>query len=117
MLNYRNSSLMSGTPPGCHGIWYVPGRWVTKSPGNIGYIIWMWKESCIMSERIKLITEYLSEDCGISELALEYQVSRKTVYKWIARYQSGGREWLKDESRAAQHYPHAVTAAWGSGRT
>jgi len=63
-----------------------------------------------MSERIKLITDYLSEDCGISELALEYQVSRKTVYKWIARYQSGGWEGLKDESRAPQHHPNAVTA-------
>jgi len=44
-----------------------------------------WKESDAMSERIGLINEYLSGDYGISELATQYAVSRKTVYKWIER--------------------------------
>ena len=30
-----------------------------------------WKETCAMSERIKLINDYLSGDFGISELSVQ----------------------------------------------
>ena len=36
-----------------------------------------------MSERIKMISAYEGGDYAISELAAEYGVSRKTVYKPI----------------------------------
>ncbi len=61
-----------------------------------------------MSERIKLISEYLSGDCTVSELSAQYEVSRKTVYKWIARYEQQSWEGLKDQSRAALHHPNMV---------
>lgn len=61
-----------------------------------------------MSERVKLITDYLNGEHSISELSWEYGVSRKTVYKWIGRYESGGWEALRDESRAPLHHPNAV---------
>jgi len=67
-----------------------------------------WKESDAMSERIGLINDYRSGEYAISELAVEYQVSRKTVYKWIERYESGGWEALKEQSRAPHHHPNAV---------
>jgi putative transposase len=70
----------------------------------------MWKESSVMSERVKLITDFLSGDYGITELAEQYQVSRKTVYKWIERYESQGWEGLKDQSRAPHSHPNAVAA-------
>jgi len=63
-----------------------------------------------MNERVKLITEFLSGDYGIRELADEYEVSRKTVYKWIERYERQGWEGLKDQSRAPHHHPNAVAA-------
>ena len=44
-----------------------------------------WKESNAMSERIRLINDYLRGEYAISELAVEYQVSRKTVYKSLAK--------------------------------
>ena len=34
---------------------------------------------------MKTISDYLSGDCSISELAGAYGVSRKTVYKWTCR--------------------------------
>lgn len=63
-----------------------------------------------MNERMKLVSEYLSGDYGISELAVQYEVSRKTVYKWIERHESGGWEALKDQSRAPKHHPNAVSS-------
>ena len=69
-----------------------------------------WKETCVMSERIQLIGDYLSGEYGISELAAEYGVSRKTVYKWIGRHAAGGWAALADETRAPHHHPNAVAA-------
>jgi transposase InsO family protein len=62
-----------------------------------------------MSERMKLVSDYLSGDYGISELAIQYEVSRKTIYKWIGRHESGGWEALKDQSRAPKNHPNAVS--------
>lgn len=63
-----------------------------------------------MSERIKMITEYESGEFSICELADYYEVSRKTVYKWIERFQALGWEGLKDQSRAPRHHPNAIGA-------
>jgi putative transposase len=61
-----------------------------------------------MSERIKMISAYEGGDYAISELAAQYGVSRKTVYKWIQRYEVGGWLALEDQSRAPRHHPNAV---------
>lgn len=61
-----------------------------------------------MSERIRLISDYESGDFGISELAQQYQVSRKTVYKWIERFERQSWEGLQDQSRAPEHHPNAI---------
>ena len=75
----------------------------------MGYSFGMpWKESSIVSERIKLITDYLSGECSISELSVQYEVSRKTVYKWVARYEEESWDGLNDLSRAARHHPNAM---------
>ena len=62
-----------------------------------------------MSERIGLINDYESGDFGISELAQQYQVSRKTVYKWLERFEREGWKGLEDQSRAPEHHPNAVS--------
>jgi len=67
-----------------------------------------WKETCVMSERIKMISTWLGGDSAISELAEEYGVSRKTAYKWIERFEVGGASALEDRSRAPRHHPNAV---------
>src|SRR5438876_1033035 len=70
---------------------------------------WMpWKERNTMSERVGLINGYLSGDFGVSELSVEYEVSRKTIYKWIGRYESEGWEGLKDLSRAPLRHPNSA---------
>jgi transposase-like protein len=77
----------------------------------MGYKVGMaWNETSVMSERIKMISEYLSGDYAISELAGAYGVSRKTVYKWISRHAAGGWLALADQSRAPRFHPNAVAA-------
>lgn len=67
-----------------------------------------WKETCVMDLKMQLITDWLRGENSISELSLGYQVSRKTVYKWIRRYQEEGAAGLEERSRAPISCPHAV---------
>jgi transposase InsO family protein len=70
----------------------------------------MWKENSAMSERIKMITEYESGEYTISELADYYEISRKTVYKWLERFEALSWEGLKEQSRAPRDHPNATGA-------
>lgn len=63
-----------------------------------------------MDERMRMIGSWMSGDYAVSELAAEYGVSRKTVYKWIERHEAGGWAALEDQSRAPRHHPNAVAA-------
>jgi putative transposase len=67
-----------------------------------------WKETDAMTERVKLITEHLSGDYGVADLARRYAVSRKTVYKWLRRHGEGGWEGLEDRSRAPHRQAGAI---------
>jgi transposase InsO family protein len=68
-----------------------------------------WKETSVMDERMAMVRSWVSGDYAVSELAAEYGVSRKTVYKWIERYEAGGWAALQDQSRAPRHHPNAVS--------
>src|SRR5262245_29370590 len=70
----------------------------------------MWKENSVMSERIKMMSEYESGEDTISELAEYYGVSRKTVYKWVERFEALGWQGLKEQSRAPHSHPNAIGA-------
>jgi putative transposase len=69
-----------------------------------------WKLTDLMTERIKLITEHLSGDYSVSDLARRHAVSRKSVYKWLERFGERSWEGLEDESRARHHQAHAIGA-------
>jgi hypothetical protein len=49
-----------------------------------------WKERSRMDKRLVLIGEYLKGEKPMTELCLEYGVSRKTGYKWVGCYNEGG---------------------------
>jgi putative transposase len=69
-----------------------------------------WKETTIVNERMKLISDHLSDGYSVSELARRYGVSRKAVYKWIERHEQEGVAGLEDRSRAPHSHPQAVDA-------
>ena len=65
-----------------------------------------WSKTDPMQQREQLIVNYATGLYSVSELAERYGVSRKTVYKWIARYQSDGLAGLHDHNRAPLSCPH-----------
>lgn len=58
-----------------------------------------WKESNFMTERMKFITRYLEGD-KITDLSLEFGISRKTAHKIIKRFYEDGPEGLYNKPRA-----------------
>jgi len=61
-----------------------------------------------MDLRVELIQDY-EEGESIAALAGIYAVSRKTIYKWLARHQAEGVAGLADRSRAPRHCPGKVS--------
>lgn len=48
----------------------------------------------------------------ISEIARRHGISRKTLHKWIRRYEEYGGEGLRELSRAPHEHPQAVEQVW-----
>ncbi len=69
-----------------------------------------WTETCVMDERVKFIIEVLDGTYSMSELCSYYNISRKSGYKWLDRYQQGGMESLRDRSRAPHAHPNETSA-------
>ena len=67
-----------------------------------------WKETCVMDQKIQMIGDWLDRDYGITELSKMYGLSRKTVYKWIARYETEGASGLVERSRVPWSHPNAT---------
>lgn len=64
-----------------------------------------------MSERIKLMSEYLGGDYSVAELARRHGVSRKSVYKWMERYERQSWAGLEERSRAPHRQARALSEA------
>jgi len=69
----------------------------------------VWKETCAMEERIRFVDAVVENTETFAALCRRFGVSRKTGYKWLARYQAEGAEGLKDQSRAPLHPAQAMT--------
>lgn len=62
-----------------------------------------------MDLRVELIREWKDGE-SIKALAEGYNVSRKTIYKWMERYEREGTIGLADRSRTPHHSPQKVSA-------
>lgn len=67
-----------------------------------------WKEHGVVEERLRFIEDWNSGDWSMAELCRFYGVSRGTGYKWVDRYELGGVDGLRDQSRAPHQHPNAV---------
>jgi putative transposase len=65
-----------------------------------------WKMEKPMDQKVKMISNWLEDNCDITELSIKFGVSRKTVYKWINRYLNEGIEGLVNRSRASYTHPN-----------
>lgn len=70
-----------------------------------------WTELRPMDQRVLFIADYLREADSMTGLCAEYGISRKTGYKWLARYRHDGMEGLADQSRRPQSQPSALPHA------
>ena len=68
-----------------------------------------WKEIRVEEQRL-LVVQDREEGMSISELAEIHGVSRKTIYKWLDRYQEQGVQGLRNLSRRPHHSPNQVSA-------
>src|SRR5262249_18599240 len=67
-----------------------------------------WRETAPMAERMRFVTDWERSLYSMTELCQRYGVSRKTGYKWIARYEEDGPDGLRERSRAPHHCPHRI---------
>jgi len=45
-----------------------------------------WREMLLMDQRSQFVLDYRSGVFTMTELAMQYGISRKTGYKWVNRY-------------------------------
>jgi transposase InsO family protein len=67
-----------------------------------------WLETNPVIERKRFIMEWQSGELDVTELCRRHGISRKTAYKWIARYKSDGPDGLEDRSRRPHSCPWAA---------
>ncbi len=68
-----------------------------------------WKETTPMDQRVKFVAQYQQGEVSFALLCRQFGISRKTGYKWVERYELGSVEGLKEQSRAPQHHPQAIS--------
>jgi len=62
----------------------------------------------VEDERYQFILEYKSGEFSLAEVCRRFEVSRKTGYKWLTRFDEEGLDGLKDRSHAPHHNPRRV---------
>ncbi len=67
-----------------------------------------WMETSPMEQRERFIHDHRLHVYTITELCTRYGISRKTGYKWLARFDDAGRPGLQDRSRAPHACPHRI---------
>jgi len=68
-----------------------------------------WMETYVMEQKVKFIMELIDGNYTMAELCRYYNISRKTGYKWLGRYEQAGIEALSDRSRAPHNHPHEMS--------
>src|SRR5215211_6818340 len=70
-----------------------------------------WKEELPMDQKTQFVSEYLRDSLSFTELCQRYHISRKTGYKWIARFHAEGPAGLVDRSRRPHSSPDQTPAS------
>ena len=70
-----------------------------------------WKVETRMSAREEFVALAASGAVRMSELCGRFTISRKTGYKWLRRYASGGAQSLRDRSHRTHPCPHRTRPA------
>ena len=71
-----------------------------------------WKNTSIVGERWQLVKALLRKEQSVSWWCQHVGISRKTAYKWLARFTEGGRRALGDRSRRPNRVPLRMRRQW-----
>ena len=66
-------------------------------------------ETSPVDQRARFINDRRLGLYAMTELCERYGISRKTGYKWLERFENGGRSALGDRSRAPRRCPHRIS--------
>ena len=64
-----------------------------------------------MNLRMRFVTDWQRDCWTMTELCADYQISRKTGYKWVDRFEAAGPRGLEDRTRRPAHSPGATDPA------
>ena len=67
-----------------------------------------WRNFFPEDQRVQFVVEALHGPSSITDLCRTFGISRKTGYKWLARYDEDGATGLLERSRAPHTHPNAV---------
>src|ERR1700730_10106083 len=70
-----------------------------------------WLETAPMEQRERFVRDHQLALYTMAELSARFGISRKTGYKWLDRFDQGGRQGLGDRSRAPLRCPHRISDA------
>lgn len=70
-----------------------------------------WRQTDPMTERARFVLAYQDDLYSMTELCDRFHISRKTGYKWLARYKEDGLEGLKEQNRTPHACPHRTAPA------
>lgn len=65
-----------------------------------------WQETRKMDERTRFVLKVRDEGMSVAQACRDFNVSRKTGYKWLKRFDEHGIEALDDQSRAPKTSPN-----------
>ncbi len=71
-----------------------------------------WKTPCLCAQRWRLVKSWRAGKMALSGLCRRIGISRKTAYKWIARFEQEGRRGLNDRGRRAHSVHNRPSRRW-----
>lgn len=71
-----------------------------------------WKTKSQQEQRYELVRAMGAGNESVAELSRRWQVSRKTAYKWLRRYQGRGLRGLLDQARSPQRVVGRTSRYW-----
>ena len=70
-----------------------------------------WKTST-QQQRLSFVSSAVLQHANFRGLCREFSISAPTGYKWLARYQAGGVDGLRELSREPRHSPQKFRSLW-----
>src|SRR6266705_712091 len=69
------------------------------------------REMSVTEQRYKAVLAVIGDGRTVDEVARDWGVSRRTMHRWLARYEGDGLEGLNNRSHRPAHCPHQTSPA------